>query len=93
MAWSREQRRKAKERAFNEHAQRVLAEPQRHSPLKLKRTAAKLTQKELAALPAVRLHFGTISEIERGVHPGTRNTRARLAFGLEAPESELFPDS
>jgi DNA-binding XRE family transcriptional regulator len=89
--WTKDQRRRAKEQAFNEHAQRVLAAPDEHSGLKLARTELGLTQAELGSIPSVSLHKGSISALESGRRAGTKNTKLRLAYALNRPVEELFP--
>jgi DNA-binding XRE family transcriptional regulator len=90
-AWTKDQKQRARERAFAEWTEKVLSNPERYSPLKLERYRQNLTQKRLGALPSVRLDKTTISQLERGASKGTKNTRARLAYALNRPEQELFP--
>jgi DNA-binding XRE family transcriptional regulator len=89
--WTREQRRRAKERATKEWRERVLASPETYSPLKVARTKQNLTQAQLGDLPSVRLHRRTISSLEREISAGTSNSRARIGYALGIDPAELFP--
>jgi hypothetical protein len=87
---SKEGRQRAKERAFNEHAAIVLADPASFHPLKVERVRQGYTQAQLSALPSVRLNPSTVSCIERYFSRGTRNSRARLAYALDKDTIALF---
>jgi DNA-binding XRE family transcriptional regulator len=83
-----EARRKATRRAFEQHAEPVLANPQDYSPLKVARTQKGVTQAELAAAACV--HPATLGIIEREARPGSRDSRQRIAAVLGVPVEALF---
>jgi hypothetical protein len=85
-------RRRAKEKAFAAHKERVLANPDAFSRLAIARYEQNLTQRELAALPSVRLDLSTISKLERNIRAGNKNTRGRISYPIGIPEQELFPE-
>jgi ribosome-binding protein aMBF1 (putative translation factor) len=89
MAWARDQKQKARDRAFSEWKARVLGAPEQFSRLKVERTRQGITQRDLAA--KVHMHKVTIARMEVGDSPGTANSRARLAFTLGVDLAELFP--
>jgi DNA-binding XRE family transcriptional regulator len=84
---SKEARRRARDRAFAEKAEPILAAPESHHRLKVARVAAGVTQRELAKKAV--LHRDTISRAESG-RCATRNTRLRIAYALQLPMEELF---
>jgi DNA-binding XRE family transcriptional regulator len=90
-AWSISQRRRAAERAFEQHAERVREDPAAFSPLRVARTEAKLPARAVA--DAAALSVKTIHAIEGGQSPGSRNSRRRLAEALGRSVSELFSEA
>jgi DNA-binding XRE family transcriptional regulator len=88
--WSIRQRRRAAERAFEQHAEHVRRDPSAFSPLRVARTEARLPARVVA--DAAALSVKTVHAIETGQSPGSRNSRRRLAEALGRSVSELFPE-
>jgi DNA-binding XRE family transcriptional regulator len=89
-AWSIEQRKRARDRAFTERNEGVLDNPAAHSNLRVARCLGGVTQAELARAAGV--CTWTLAGIEQCKMPGRRTTRKKIAAALGVKIEVLFPN-
>lgn len=87
MSRSADYRRKQRDKAFEQWANDVRANPERYHRLRVARVRAELTQPELGEIAC--LCAGFIGEVERG-RKVSKNSRRRLARALKMKEGDLF---
>jgi DNA-binding XRE family transcriptional regulator len=78
------------EKTFEFYRETVAAHPERYTPLKRARYAARLRQADVAA--AVGIHKGTLCAFEQGREPRTQKTKIALANVLGVTVGSLFDD-